>query len=178
MDIRNMLRASMPLIMMGIVLVLVSFALQVASLLLTGPKDIVMVLPVLGATSVPELASTAFSYLLYPIFFVVYLWGGIRGIKRYRLDTTGSALAVALSYVVAGFLNLALGVLISLLVINDIIHTLRFGTLESTLATVVFGETAGAMGIAFTGLCGVGILAIGALMNFVVGGVGAIIAQR
>jgi hypothetical protein len=54
----------------------------------------------------------------------------------------------------------------------------RFGTLESTLAATLLGQTAGAMGIAYTGLCGVGMLALGALVNFVVGGFGAIFAQR
>jgi hypothetical protein len=54
----------------------------------------------------------------------------------------------------------------------------HYGSVESALATALFGETAGAMGILFTGLCGIGVLLIGALMNFVVGGVGAVIAQR
>lgn len=178
MDIKNMLRASLPLIGIGIILVLIGLALQLASLLLNGPNDITATLPVLGSTSIPDLASTVFNYVMYPLFFIVYLWGGRRGVKRYRLDTLGSATSVALAYLITGFLGVALGLVISLLVINNILHTARYGSVESTLATALFGETAGAMGIALTGLCGVGVLCIGALMNFVIGGIGAIIAQR
>ena len=178
MDIKNMLRASLPLIGIGVTLVMISIALQVLSLIFTGPKDIIATLPVLGDTSLPELAAAAFSYLMYPLFLLLYLWGGRRGVKRYRLDTIGSATSTALSYVVTGALHIALGLMLSLLVINGIIVTGSYGSVESTLATALFGETAGAMGIAMTGLCGAGVLAIGALVNFVVGGLGAIIAQR
>jgi hypothetical protein len=178
MDIKNMLRASLPLIGIGSALVVISVILQVISLIFTGPKDLLVTLPVLGVSSVPDMASTAFTYLMYPLFFVMYFWGGLRGIKRYRLDTVGSATSTAFSYVVTGGLHLALGVLLNLLVINGIIDTVRYGSVEAALATALFGETGGAMGVLFAGLCGIGALLIGALMNFVVGGVGAILAQR
>ncbi len=178
MDIKNMLRASLPLMGIGFVLVIIGIVLQVVSLLLTGPRDITATLPVLGVTSIPDLVSTVFTYLLYPIFFVVYFWGGMRGVKRYRLDTVGSATSTAFAYVVTGGLHLALGVLLDLLVINGLIHTVRYSSIESTLATALFGESAGAMGVLLTGVCGIGLLITGALMNFVVGGVGAVVAQR
>jgi hypothetical protein len=178
MDIKNVLRASLPLIGIGIILVIISVVLQLASLLLTGPKDIMVVLPLLGDTSVPDLASTAFTYFLYPLFFILYFLGGMRGIKKYRLDTIGSATSAALAYVVTGVLHLALGTLMNLLVINGIIAPMRYSSRDSTMATALFGELGGAIGIASAAICGIGVLLIGALMNFVVAGFGAIIAQR
>jgi hypothetical protein len=177
-NLKNMLRASLPLIGIGVVLVVISLVLQVVSLLLVGPRDITTALPVLGITSIPELASTVASYLMYPAFLILYFWGGRRGVKHYRLDTMGSAVSVAFAYLVTGLLNLVLGLVLSLLVLTNILQTMRYGSVESTLAIAFFGETAGAMGVALIGLCGVGILAIGTLINFVVGGVGAITAQR
>lgn len=177
-DVKNVLRASLPLVAIGFVLVIVCVALQVLSLVLSGPSDILVMLPVLGETSVPDLASTVFTYLMYPVFFAVYFWGGMRGVKRYKLDTLGSAGAAAAAYVATGFLHLALGILLDLMVINGILHTVRYSSVESTLATAVFGETAGAMGIVLSGVCGLGVLVTGALMTFVVAGVGAIVAQR
>ncbi len=178
MDFKNVLRASLPLIGIGTVLVVISVALQVLSLVLSGPRDIMVTLPLLGETSIPDLVSSAFTYFLYPAFFVLYFWGGMRGVKKCRLDTLGSALSAALAYVVTGFLHLALGLVLNLLVINGILQAVRYGTVEGTLATALFGETAGAMGIVFSAVCGVGMLATGALMNFVVGGIGAMAAQR
>jgi hypothetical protein len=178
MDVKNLLRASLPLMAIGIALVMVSVALQVLALVLAGPSDILVTLPVLGETSVPDLASTVFTYLLYPAFFALYFWGGMRGVKAYRLDTLGSAGAAAVAYVATGFLHLALGILLNLLAINGILHTVRYSSVESTLSTALFGETAGAMGIVLSGVCGAGVLLIGALMTFVVGGLGAMFAQR
>jgi hypothetical protein len=178
MNVKNMLRASLPLIGIGVVLVVIGLVLQLASLLLTGPHDIIVMLPVLGSTSIPELADAAFSYLAYPLFLILYFWGGMRGVKHYRLDTVGSAVSVAFAYVVTGVLDLAFGLVLSLLVINNILQTARYGSMESSMTIALLGETTGATGIALTGLCGIGIIAFGALMNFVVGGVGAIFAQR
>jgi hypothetical protein len=177
LNIKNMLRASLPLIGIGIVLVVIGLVLELAALLMTGPRDIIMTLPLLGSTSIPTLANSAFNYLLYPLFLILFFWGGMRGVKHYRLDTVGSATAVAFSYVVVGLLNLAFGLVLSLLIINNILPALSYGSVESTLTIALLGETPGATGIALTGVCGIGLLAIGALFNFVVGGVGAIFAQ-
>lgn len=177
-DVKNVLRASLPLVAIGFVLVILSVALQVLSLVLSGDSDILVALPVLGETSVPDLVSTVFTYLMYPVFLAVYFWGGVRGVKRYKLDTLGSAGAAAVAYVATGLLHLLLGILMDLLVINGILHTVRYTSVEATLATALFGETAGAMGIVLSGVCGIGVLAAGALMTFVVAGVGAIFAQR
>ena len=166
-DVKKILRASLIIIAAGAALVVVSMILELLALLITG-----------SAQDILSLISRIYAFLMIPLFLVLYLWAGIRAVKRYNLDAVSAGFVSAFSHVVTGVIHLVLGTILNILVISRVVTGLGFGSAETALAAFFFGDTAGGVGIALSAICGVGIIFAGAVMNFVIGGFGAIFALR
>lgn len=167
MEIKKTLLASLLIIGIGVLLVVISIILQVASLLITGPRGEIL-----------SLATTIYTYLVVPLFIILYFWAGMRAVKKYKLDAVGGATVAAFSYFVTGLINLILTMLLSLLIVGKVLNVTGFRSLESVLAASLLGDLAGAVGMAASAACGIGLLVIGTLINFVIGGLGGLFAQR
>ncbi|MBU0533133.1 hypothetical protein KKB44_06590 [Candidatus Micrarchaeota archaeon] len=167
LNIKNILRSSLLIIIIGLVLVISSLILRL--------------LPVVLTTLDVNLLSTismTYSFILFAIFFLLYFWAGIRAVKSYRLDTVGAGLVSAFSFFVTGIFHLLLETVLGLLFASHVIAG-TFVSGGATIATAVFGDAAiGGVGIGLASVCGLGILALGTLMNFAIGGFGALFEQR
>lgn len=166
-DVKKILGASLLIVAIGVALVVVSMILELLSLMTTGSTEEII-----------SLIGTAYAFLLIPIFFGLYFWGGMRAVRKFELDAVSAGGVSAFSHVVTGLIHLALGTLLNILVVSRVVGGMGFGSAEAALAAALFGDAAGAMGIGLSAVCGFGIIIFGAMMNFVVGGVGALFILR
>lgn len=167
-DFKKVLKASVLIIAIGVALVISAIILKLVSTLITGSE-----------AATVSLISTAYSFLLWPVFFVLYLWAGMRATRKFRLDAVGAGATSAIAFMLVGFTRLLLEIVLSLLFVSRVLGGTSYISDESVLAATIFGETATkGMGILLAALCGVGAILIGGLVNFVIGGLGSIIVQR
>jgi hypothetical protein len=165
-DAKKILRASLLLIAISVALVFSIVILRLLPVLVTEEADML------------NLISDVYSGFLYIGFLALFFWGGIRATKKFNLDAIGAGVVCALSYLVAGFTHLLLDMLLGLLFASHVIAG-TFVSSPAVLAGAIFGTAAeGGAGIALSMLCGVGMISLGTLINFVVGGAGSIAAQR
>jgi len=165
-DFKKMLLASTLIVGIGAVLVVISLILQLLSVMIGGDT---------GQTV--DLISTVYAFLLYPMMLALYLWTGIRATKSYGFDAVGAGIVTAFSHLIIGIIQLVMGLLLSLLVMTKGPVGAGFATPESVVAAAVFEDVMGMKGVGLSAVCGIGILMFGTVVNFVVGGVGSIIAQ-
>ncbi|MFN7990702.1 MAG: hypothetical protein U0R44_00945 [Candidatus Micrarchaeia archaeon] len=167
LDIRRTLLASVLVIGIGVVLVIIGMILQLLSIVV---KD--------GNGAIVETVLTVFSVLSIPLFFLLYLWAGIRAAKRYNFDAVGAATVAALSYLVTAFIQLFLDIILSVVVVSRGVVGSGFGSAEAAVTASVFGSAVGLSGIGLSAVCGIGIIILGTMINFVIGGFGALFALR
>lgn len=169
LDLRKVMFASVLVTAMGVILVVISLILQLLSIVLTDPSMIENV----------RLASIIYAFLLYPLFLMLYLWAGMRAAKRYGLDAVGSGVVAALSSAFVGIFQLVLISLVGVAVLaKGIPASGAFGTPEFVLATAVFGDVVGYKGVGLSAMCGVALILLSAMVNFVVGGFGGLLTLR
>lgn len=167
-DLKKVLKASLLISVIGIALVILSVIIRLVATIVTGPEADIL-----------TLASAAYSYLMIPIFFLLFFWAGIRAVKKYKLDAVGAGATSAFAFFFVGIIHLVLETLISFLFVGGVIGGGGFIPAEATLAAIVFGESAaGGVGLGLSTVCGFGLIAGGTLINFAVGGFGGLFAQR
>jgi hypothetical protein len=113
-----------------------------------------------------------FSFLLYPVFFLLYLWSGMRAAKNYGFDIVGAGAVAAFSSFIVTFISIIINSLLGLIVLTKPIDNLAFGSFETAFSSILFSGISDFGGIGISTLCGIGIAFVGALINFVIGGIG------
>ncbi|MFH0738144.1 MAG: hypothetical protein V1827_06345 [Candidatus Micrarchaeota archaeon] len=164
-DTRKVLMASFLIIGIGIVLSIISIILQLLSLTLTEQ---------MGDTI--SLIASVYLLLMFPVFFVLFFWTGIRAAKSYGFDAVGAGIVAAFSFFVIGLVERLLNLLLAVIVVKGPLDAVGFGSTEMIVASSIFGGLMGLSGVALSTVCGFGMLIFGTAINFVVGGVGAIFA--
>ncbi len=166
-DFKRFILASALIIIVGVALVILGTILQLLSVAITDANA-----PTL------ELASSIYSVVEIPLFLILFFWCGMRAAKAFGFDAVGAAGVTAFSYAVIAVVQLILDILLSVVVVSKGIPTPGFGSAEATLAASLFSGASGLSGIGLSAICGVGVIIIGSMINFVVGGAGALFALR
>jgi hypothetical protein len=166
-DFRKVLQSSLLIILIAIALVVSSILLRLLPILIEGPE----------ADTVGAIA-TIYTFILFPVFLVLYFWGGMRATRRFRLDAIGAGIAGSFAFFVTGIVQFLLEMVLALLFASHVLAG-TFVSGAATMAAAVFGQTAaGGTGLALSALCGLGMIVIGTLINFAVAGLGSLVAQR
>ena len=166
-DFKKLALASLLTVGIGIVLVIISIILSLLSLVVTGDNNATV-----------DLISIVFSLLMFPVFLVLFFWTGMRAAKNYGFDAVGAGAVGAASYFVIGVIELVLEMLLAVIVVSRPMSGAGLNTPEMALASSLFGGAIGLSGIALSAVCGIGILAVGVMINFVISGFGALFALR
>jgi hypothetical protein len=125
-----------------------------------------------------SLANSVLLFLLFPICFLLYFWTGMRAAKNYGFDAVGAATVAAFAYFVTGFVERILNMILSIIIVSRPLGEGGFGTTEMIIVSSVLDSVGGLRGVAFSAVCGLGIIIIGTMLNFVVGGFGALFSLR
>ncbi len=169
LDFGKLIGSSLLVIGIGLLLVVLSAILNIVSIMVSADA--------LGDTI--GLVNTIFAILLYPIFFLLFLWSGMRAVgNKYGFDVVGAGISTAISYMVVAGTQVVLDVVITALVVSKLITGAGFGSTESIIMASLFGDLVGFKGAGLSAICGVGMIALGMFVNFVVGGFGGLIALR
>lgn len=168
LDIKRVLKGSLIFAGLGLVLVILTLILQLLTLIITGEyADYVQII------------ALVFAFAVIPLYLVMYFIAGIRAVKKHGLDAVGAGFVSAFSYVVAAAAHLFFDFLLNTLIVSGLIPGgAGLGSSSSILAAQVFGDITGPFGLGASLLCGFGLIAVGALINFVIGGLGGLFAQR
>ena len=166
-DVRRFVLASALIIIIGIVLVILGTILQLLGVVITGSNSATL-----------ELISMAYSVLMLPAFLLLFFWSGMRAARRYNFDAVGAAGVAAFSYVVIAIVQLVLNIILSVVFVSKGIAAPGVGSAEAALAASLFSGASGLNGIGLSAVCGVGVIITGAMINFVIGGAGALFALR
>lgn len=166
-DLKKVLSASFITIGAGIVLVIVAVILQLLSFVIQGEYG-----------EIVDLLYIAYSVVLYPVFLVLYFWTGMRAAKNFGFDAVGAGGVAAFAYFVVGLVERLLNVLLAVIVVSRPLSSGGFGSADMVVASSLFGGIVGLSGVALAAVCGFGILLMGTMVNFVVGGFGALFALR
>ncbi|MFH0884188.1 MAG: hypothetical protein V1861_00580 [Candidatus Micrarchaeota archaeon] len=167
-DFKKMAVSSLLTIGIGTVLVIISMILSLLSLVITDSST--------NATI--DLISLIFSILLFPVFLVLFFWTGMRAAKNYGFDAVGAGTVSGVSYFIVGAIELVLKIILAVIVVSRPMGGAGLGSPEMALASSLFGGVIGLSGIALSAVCGIGILIVGVMVNFVIGGFGALFALR
>lgn len=168
MDIKKILRASLFAIGIGILLVIISVILQILSFLLTDYSIADRI----------AFVTTVYAYLMFPFFLLLYFWTGMRSVNKYKLDAVGAGVVAAFSYIVTGLMHIVFNSVMNLLVVGGVFHVTVFRSTESVVVAAILGNLVGGVGVLASSICGLGLLVFGMMINFVVGAVGGLFAQR
>ncbi len=166
-DFRRFILASVLIMIVGIALVILGAILQLLSVVITDANA-----PLI------QLASSIYDVAEIPLFLILFFWCGMRAARGFSFDAVGAAMVTAFSYIIIAAVQLLIDVVLSLIVVSKGIPTPGFGSAEATLAASLFSGASGISGIGLSAICGVGVIVLGALINFVVGGAGALFALR
>jgi len=168
-NVGNVLKASVLAICIGIVLVIISIILKLIPALIIGSEFVDII----------TLISAAYEFLMLFIFLLLYFWTGMRAVKRFGLDVVGAGGASAVAFVVTGIVNLILSALLGVLMLSHVLPPTGLVSPEAVVVASIFGDAAkGAVGLGLSNLCGIVFLAVGALINFAIGGFGGLFAHR
>ena len=162
-DVRRIMTASFLAIGIGIALSIFSLILQLLSRLISG-----------DAGEIIGIITAAYLLLLFPVFLGLFFWTGMRAVKLYGFDLIGAGYITAFSYFVIGLVERVLDILISILLVRGPLDAIGFGSTEMVVASSIFGDLIGLGGVALSSVCGFGMLLFGSMVNFVVGGFGAL----
>jgi hypothetical protein len=168
LDIKRVLKGSLIFVGLGLVLVILTLILQLLTLIITGEySDYVQIM------------ALVFAFAVIPLYLAMYFIAGIRAVKKHGLDAVGAGMVSAFSYAVAAVAHLFFDFLLNMLIVSGLIPGgAGLGSSSSVLAAQVFGDITGPLGLGAALFCGFGLIAVGALINFVVGGLGGLFAQR
>jgi hypothetical protein len=166
-DARRFILASVLIIIIGVVLVIVGTILQLLNVVITDSNAAMI-----------EMISVIYSILMIPAFLALFFWSGMRAVTRYNFDAVGAGGVAAFSYIVIGVIQLVLNLILSVVVVSKGIAAPGFGSAEAALAASMFSGASGLSGIGLSAFCGLGIIIVGAVINFVVGGTGGLFALR
>ncbi len=166
-DFKRFLLASALVVIVGVVLVIIGTILQLLGVVITDAN-----------ASTVQLISSVFAVAEIPLFLILFFWSGMRAAKAFSFDAVGAASVTAFSYAIIAVIQLVLDILLSIIVVSKGIATPGFGSAEAALAASLFSGASGLSGIGLSAVCGVGVIVIGALINFVIGGAGALFALR
>ena len=166
-DFKKLLLASVLPLGIGVVLVILAEILLTLSLIITDSN-----------AETIDLVSTAYSFFMIPLFLALYLWCGLRAVKRFNFDAVGAGWVTAFTYFVTGLFNLFLNVIIQAVIVSRDIAGSGVGAAESVLASSLFGGITGLSGVGLSAFCGIAIIIFGTMTNFVVGGTGALYAIK
>lgn len=167
-DIKKIARLSLAFIAVGLILAMISVILQLLTFLLTDSnKEIV------------QYIVSIFSFISFPLFFLLFAFAGYRSVKIHHLDLLSAGLVSAFSYVCVALIHIMLNFFLATLVISGFIPGgAGFGSFESAAASSIFGSLTGPIGLGIQLFCGFGIILIGSLINFVVGGIGGLVGSK
>ena len=166
MKMRNVVQASLKTLAVIIILGILGLIIQILSVV-SGPSLI----------SYVKTINTVYSYLLIPIYIILYFRIGATGSKKYNLDPTESGAASAFAFLVSSIILTIINAVMGSLIVSKVITIGIFRPLESVLASRYLGNIPGISGIVFSALCGFGLALIGATVAFAIGAVGSIAAQ-
>ncbi len=124
------------------------------------------------------LVISAVSHLL---FLLLFFWTGYRTVYKYHATVIEGGVTAALSYVVIAFINLGLTLLLTVLSLANIGFTagVGIGGEHSDITIALFGDSfEGGIGILVNICCSMGLIPIGALINFVVGSLGGMFGEK
>ncbi|MCI0503837.1 hypothetical protein L0Y65_03940 [Candidatus Micrarchaeota archaeon] len=167
LDFKKMALASFLTIGIGAVLVIVYMIIQLLSLVITDSNNAII-----------DMVNIAYTILLVPVFFALFFWTGMRAAKNYQFDAVRAGAIAAASFFIIGTIELVLEMVLAAIVVTRPMGAGNIGSPALALASSFFGGAIGMSGIALSAVCGIGILLLGALINFVVGGFGALFALR
>ncbi len=167
-DFKRMLLASLMTIGVGVVLVILSLILQLLSLVINSPEY----------GGIIDMAAVAYSLLLFPIFLAIFFVTGMRAARNYGFDAVGAGAVSAFSFAVVSAVQLVLGIILAAVMVARPTGASSFATPEMALASTLFGGFVGLSGVALSAVCGAGLIVLGSLINFVIGGFGALFALR
>lgn len=167
-DFKKMFVASLLVVGIGLMLVILAVLLRLVSMLVTDP----------AITGIIDLAGMIYLILLFPLFLLLYFWAGMRAASAYGFDAVGAGIVAAFSYFICACVHLLLNIVLTLVFVAKPMGGAGFGTLESSLAASLFGGMIGLKGVGLSAVCGAGVIVLGTLINFVVGGFGGLFALR
>jgi len=121
---------------------------------------IVGIIPMLG------FIAGILSLLMLPIGLLLYAYAGYEGVKKFKMDLSGGAVAGAVAAVVAGVINS---------IISFVLIMLGVGAVAASLAQMGIG--AGIASVALLIALVVGII-IGAIIGAICGAIGAFVAKK
>jgi hypothetical protein len=168
LDIKKVLKGSLIFVGLGLILVILSLIFQILTLIITEEHS-----------DVVHIVALVYAFSIIPLFLAMFFLAGVRAVKKHGLDAVGAGLVSAFSYTVVALAHLFFDFLLNLLVVSGLIPGgAGFGSSATVLAGQVFGDVTGPLGLGAALFCGSGLIAVGALINFVVGGLGGLFAQR
>ncbi len=168
LDIRRVIKGSLIFIGVGFIFVIISMILQLLTLIITDAN-----------AEIVQLIALGYSLLMVPVFLVMYVLAGMRAVKTNGLDPVGAGALAAFAYLVTSIIHLGFDFMLNLLVISGLIPGgAGFGSAGAVVSSQIFGGMVGFAGIGVAALCGFGLILVGTLINFVVGGVGGLIASK
>lgn len=162
-DFRKVMLASFLTIGIGIVLSILSMILQLLSVIIT--EDI---------GDYIDIAFTAYQLIMFPVFLGLFLWTGMRAVRGHGFDAVGAGYITAFTFFVIGLVERILQMFLAILVVKGPLDAVGFGSTEMVIASSIFGGLIGLSGVALSAVCGFGMLIFGSMVNFVVGGFGAL----
>jgi hypothetical protein len=166
-DFKKLALASLLPVGVGVVLVIISLIIQLLAFMVNDANGAIL-----------DMANLAFALLLIPVFLALMFWTGMRAAKNYGFDAVGAASAAAVAFFVIGLVELVLQSLLAAIVVTRPMGSGTLGSPALALASSVFGGAMGMSGVALSAVCGLGILLLGVMINFVIGGFGALFALR
>lgn len=174
-DLRKAMFASLLTIGIGVVLVIASLILQLLNLVITDSSG-----ELAGLTygEIVGLLYMVYLIITYPAFLALYFWTGLRAAKSYGFDAVGAGGVTAFAYFATGVIGLVLNMVLAAIVVTKPIGVGGFGSPGMLIASSLFEGISGLKGVALSAVCGIGFLLVGSLINFVIGGFGALFALR
>ncbi len=168
MKFQDVFAASKLVILMGALLVLLSFLMDMFATF--GPNSSLLFV------SIFQVLSFAYSLFLFPVFFFLYFWAGYRAVKEYRLDVVGAGFVAMFSYLVVSVLDLLLKIVSLYSSVGTIAVEKALGSAYTSgpFAAGILGMIGGALSLT----CFAGVLLIGMVINFGVGALGGWFAKR
>ncbi|MBU0591907.1 hypothetical protein KKF81_04055 [Candidatus Micrarchaeota archaeon] len=179
-NIKGILRASFLAIGLGICVIIISMILQLLVIVASDSigQTYFSVEITESIVNNVRFINTIFGILVFPLFLVLYFWTGMRAVKKYGLDAIGGASAAAFAYVVSGFGQLMLATVLNLVIMTKVIGGMAFGSTEAIIAANLFDDVSGMTGLGISAICGIGLILLGAMVVFVIGGIGGLFAAR
>lgn len=168
MKFQDVFAASKLIILLGALLVLLSFLMSMFATF--GPNGSLLFV------SIFQVLSFAYSLFLFPVFFFLYFWAGYKAVKEYRLDVVGAGFVAMFSHLVVSVLDLFLKIISIYSSLGTIALEKALGPayLSGPLAAGILGMVGGVVSLT----CFAGVLLIGMLINFGVGALGGWFAKK